>query len=49
MKHDNFWDDLKHAARVLEHCLALVGGCSIVGTVWTLAQLGTFQQMAALF
>lgn len=49
MNRDNFWDELKHAARILEHCLALVGGCSIVGTVWTLAQLGTFQQMAALF
>lgn len=49
MKHDNFWNDLKRAARTLERVLALVGGCSIVGTVWTLAQLGTFQQMAALF
>lgn len=49
MKRNDLWDDLKHAARILEHCLALVGACSIVGTVWTLAQLGTFQQMAALF
>lgn len=49
MKRNNFRDELKHAARILEHCLALVGGCSIVGTIWTLAQLGTFQQAAALF
>ena len=49
MKHDDFFDLLRHAARILEHCLALVGGCSIVGTLWTLAQLGTFEQMAALF